>query len=348
VIVVDDGSTDNTSKVLESFENIIVVTHKRAEGFIGACNDGARSAKGEYITLLNNDTEPMCRWIDEALFALTQFERVGAVGSKLIYEDGVLQEAGGIVWNNAEPWNYGRGRNAYDPRYCYARQADYLSGAALTMPKKVWDEVGGLSREFMPAYYEDTDINFKIRACGYKTVYAPLSVVCHFEGVSNGTDVNGTGLKRFQRINEPKFKRKWLNACRNNGNVGDQPDKAKDRNIIGRALFLDEQTPRPDMDAGSYAAIQEIRLIQSLGFKPTHATEGLAYLGEYTHCLQRIGVETLYAPFYSSIKEVLEKTGRDYDMVYITRYTMARKYVDMIRQYAPQAKSSCVTPTCIF
>jgi GT2 family glycosyltransferase len=338
VIVVDDGSSDNTQEILKNFANIKIVTHKNAEGFISACNDGAKAAVGKYITLLNNDTEPMCEWIDEAMFAFDNYDNVGAVGSKLIYQDGSLQEAGGIIWNNAEPWNYGRCDNAMNPKYNYTRQSDYISGAALFVRAGLWRDIDGLSREFMPAYYEDTDINFKIREAGYKTLYIPLSVVCHFEGMSNGKDVEGTGLKRFQKINEPKFKKKWIHACRNNGDVGHMPDMQKDRNVIGRALFLDEQTPRPDMDAGSYAAIQEIRLIQSLGFKATLATEGLAYLGEYTHSLQRMGVETLYAPFFTSIDDVLSKRGSEFNIVYVTRYTMAQKYIDLIRQKAPQAK----------
>jgi O-antigen biosynthesis protein len=338
VIVVDDGSTDDTKKILELFDGVVVVSHKTAGGFVRACNSGVAKARGEYIVLLNNDTEPLTNWIDEALAIFERFEQVGVVGSKLVYPDGVLQDAGGLVWSNAEPWNYGRGGNAQDPKFNYTRQCDYVSGAAMFVLREVWQKVGGLSQEFAPAYFEDTDFCFAVRTHGYKTMYAPKSVVCHYEGVSNGKDVKGQGLKRYQEVNQTTFRKKWSQACRYNGSKGVLPDLEKDRNIVGRVLFLDEQIPRPDMDAGGYAAIQEIRLIQSLGYKATFASEGLAYLGNYTDNLQRMGVEAVFAPFYNSIAELIAQRGREFDIIYVTRYTMAKKYIEKLRQHAPQAK----------
>jgi len=337
VILVDDGSSDETLDVEEWVSGIVCLRNETAQGFIRSCNRGAGSARGEYLVLLNNDTEPTVRWLDELLFTFTEFDNVGLAGSKLLYPDGSLQEAGGIVWNSGNPWNYGRGANPSDPRYNYTRQADYLSGAAIMLGKQVWDRVGGFSEDYCPAYFEDTDLAFKVREAGYKTVFAPLSVVYHFEGISSGTDV-ASGTKRYQEINRPKFKQKWIHQCRYNGDEGKDVDLNKDRGITLRALVIDYQTPRPDIDAGSYAAIQEIRLLQSLGFKVTFVPENFAYLGNYTECLQRLGIEVLYAPFAYSMQSVLEKRGPEFDVVYITRYYVARNHLSLVRQYAPRAK----------
>ena len=147
VVVVDDGSSDETLRIGEVISNVVVCRHETAKGFVGACNRGVEEARGEYVVLLNNDTEPTAGWLDELLGAFDRFESVGMAGSKLIYPDGRLQEAGGIVWGSGNPWNVGRGGNAADPRYSYARQCRLpLRAPHLMPPRKVWDEVGGLVR----------------------------------------------------------------------------------------------------------------------------------------------------------------------------------------------------------
>jgi len=337
VVLVDDGSTDETLDILELVDGMQLLRNETSQGFIRSCNRGASVAKGKYIVMLNNDTEPTVHWLDELIFAFEQFDQVGLAGAKLLYPDGKLQEAGGIVWSSGNPWNYGRGGNPHEPRFSYTRQADYLSGAAIMLPTALWNEIGGFSEEYCPAYFEDTDLAFKVRAAGYKTLFVPLSVVYHFEGVSSGTSVT-SGTKRYQEINRPKFKKKWIHDCRFNGEEGKNVDLNKDRGISYRALVIDYQTPRPDIDAGSYAAIQEMRLLQSLGFKVTFVPENLAYMGQYTESLQRLGIEIVYAPFEYSMPSFLEKRGEEFDIVYITRYYVAKNHLPWIRQYAPQAK----------
>jgi GT2 family glycosyltransferase/glycosyltransferase involved in cell wall biosynthesis len=337
VIVVDDGSSDMTKKLPEIVKGVKYVRNEEAEGFIRACNRGAVQAVGQYIVMLNNDTEVTSGWLDELLWTFEHFDNVGMVGAKLIYPDGTLQEAGGVIWSSGNPWNYGRGANANDPRFNYARQTDYLSGACIMLPTSLWNEIGGFSETYIPAYFEDTDLAFQVRALGYKTVYAPLAQVIHFEGVSNGTSVS-SGTKRFQELNRPKFKSRWAAAYRGHGAEGVDLELNKDRNVSFRALVIDAETPMPDKNAGSYAAIQEMRMLQALGFKCTFVPQNLAWMGAYTEALQRMGVESLFAPFFSSVKEVIQSRGREFDLVYITRYYVAQPILDAIRQWAPQAK----------
>lgn len=337
VILVDDGSSDDTVDVLDYVDGIQYLRNETSQGFIRSCNRGASIAKGQYIVMLNNDTEPTVHWLDELIFTFESFDKVGLAGSKLLYPDGKLQEAGGIVWSSGNPWNYGRSGNPHEPRFSYTRQADYLSGAAIMLTTALWKQVGGFSEEYCPAYFEDTDLAFKVRAAGYKTLFVPLSIVYHFEGISSGTSVT-SGTKRYQEINRPKFKQKWINSCRFNGEEGKQVDLNKDRGINHRALVIDYQTPRPDIDAGSYAAIQEMRLLQSLGFKVTFIPENFAYMGAYTELLQRLGIEVIYAPFEYSMQTFMEKRGSEFDVVYITRYYVAKNQLHWVRQYAPTAK----------
>jgi glycosyltransferase involved in cell wall biosynthesis len=112
----------------------------------------------------------------------------------------------------------------------------------------------------------------------------------------------------------------------------------KDRNVEFRVLVIDAETPMPDQNAGSYAAIQEMRMLQALGFKCTFVPQNMAYMGRYTENLQRMGIECVYAPFASNLDGVIESRGREFDLVYITRYYVAQQCVAKIRQHAPQAK----------
>jgi GT2 family glycosyltransferase/glycosyltransferase involved in cell wall biosynthesis len=336
VILVDDGSTDETTEISNFVKGISVVRNDVPVRFLRACNMGAQQARGRFIALLNNDVEVTSGWLDALVDAFDRFDNVGLVGARLLNADGTLPDAGGIVWGNGNPWNYGRDQNPNDPRFSYARQADYLSGAALMMPTSLWRDLGGLSQYLEPMYFEDTDLAFKVRDAGYATWYVPAATVYHYEGMTSGRDVS-TGFKAFQEVNRPKFKRKWARSYQGNGVEGTTPDLIKDRGIVGRVLFVDHSMPRPDNDAGSYAALQEIKLVQSLGFKVTFLPINIAHLGSYTADLQREGVETIFAPFYNSAQEFLTAHAREFDAFFITRHYVVDQVIDRIRQLNPDA-----------
>lgn len=337
VIVVDDGSSDETLEIGDIVSGITVVRNEVGQGFVRASNKGGEAARGKYVVMLNNDTEVAANWLDELIWPFEHFKDVGMTGAKMVYPNGRLQEAAGIVWGNGDPWNYGRNGNPKDPRFNYARQVDYISGACVMLSKTLWDKIGGFDEFYVPAYFEDTDLAFKVRQLGFKTVYTPFAEVVHFEGLSSGTSTQ-SGTKRYQEINRPKFKSRWASAYRGNGVVGKDVDLAKDRNVAFRALVIDYATPRPDQDAGAFAAVQEMRLLQSLGFKLTFVPENMAYMGQYTEALQRMGIECQYAPFFGSVHEIIEKRGAEFDMIYITRYNVAQKYIEAIRAKAPNAR----------
>lgn len=341
VIVVDDGSSDDTAAALAvEAPGVQVIRHDFARGFNQACCSGAAVAKAPYLLLLNNDTEPCSCWLEELLFAYQRWPDTGIVGAQLIHPDGRLQEAGGIVWGDGSPWNYGRTGNPYEPRFAYAREVDYVSGAALMVRMDVWREVGGLSPEFSPAYYEDTDLAFKVRQAGYRVRFAPQARVIHHEGLSNGCDTEAAeGLKKYQETHAPLFQRKWADSFRGPTEPSQEAaDLIKDRGIRGRVLFIDHDTPRPDCDAGSHAARVEMDLVQSLGYKVTLLPANLAWLGNYTEELQRSGIEVLHAPFVLSLKQALMDLGDRFDAVYITRYTVAQQALPLVREYAPSAR----------
>ncbi|HEX3162873.1 MAG TPA: glycosyltransferase, partial [Pseudolabrys sp.] len=337
VIVVDDGSHDETRRIHQFVSGIRVVRQEQNQGFVRACNAGARLARGEFVVFLNNDTEVTALWLDELVAAFRNFDGVGLAGSKLVYPEGHLQEAGGVIWGSGNPWNVGRNASAEDPRYNYVRVADYVSGAALMIRRNLWEQVGGFSDEFAPGYFEDTDLAMKVRETGHSVLYVPQSVVYHFEGQTGGKSVS-RGTKAFQEVNRPKFRKKWAHVFRSYGKEGENVDREKDRAAAFHVLFIDHQFPFVDLDAGSYAAFQEIRLLQHLGAKVTFLPRNIAWMDRHTTALQRIGVECLYAPFIGSFTEYLRAHAAEFDLVVVTRHNIAEEVLKIIRSAAPGTK----------
>ena len=209
IIVGDDQSSDGTiAAAAVDIPNVRWIRHPENLGFVKNCNATAEHANGRYIVFLNNDTIVLPGWLDGLIQTLQSDDSIGLTGSKLIYPDGRLQEAGGIFWQDGSAWNLGRFENPRKPEYCYARDVDYISGASVAVPKSLWVKLGGFDEHFAPAYAEDADLAFRIRTEGYRTVYQPRSQLLHFEGVTSGTDLTG-GAKAHQVTNLQRFKVRW-------------------------------------------------------------------------------------------------------------------------------------------
>ena len=335
VIVVDDGSSDLTVDLAAIAPGVRIVRHEQAGGFVDACNAGGAAARGDYVVMLNNDTEVSPHWLDRMVEPFELYDDVGLVGAKLIYADGRLQEAGGVVWRDGRAANYGRLGSTRDPRYNFLRDTDYCSGACIMLPRTVWKDLDGFDRLYAPAYYEDTDLAFRVRAKGLRVIYQPLAEILHFEGVSNGTDVAAQGMKRFQAINEPKFLERWASVLPAHGDADGIASVQIERTYPRRVLVIDTEVPQPDRSAGHHAAVQEIRLLQSLGYRATFLPLNLAYLGRYNDLLAAMGAETIYAPFWLSASEYVAQHIATFDLVYITRYSVAAEILGEIRRHHP-------------
>jgi GT2 family glycosyltransferase/2-polyprenyl-3-methyl-5-hydroxy-6-metoxy-1,4-benzoquinol methylase len=213
IVVVDDASTDDTSALARRFaarnQRLRLVRNSKNVGFVASCNRGARVARGELLVFLNNDTVPLSGWLEALLQVFRDEQRVGAVGGKLLYPDGRLQEAGGVVFADGSAANFGRGEHDVEAAmFNFVRDVDYCSGALLATPRALFSTVGGFDRRYAPAYYEDTDYCFAVRAHAYRVLYQPRSAIVHREGASSGTDL-ATGVKRHQVVNQNRFARKW-------------------------------------------------------------------------------------------------------------------------------------------
>ncbi len=337
VIVVDDASPDDSRAKLLQIEGIRLHARDKNGGFIAACNDGAALARGEYLVFLNNDTVPQPGWLDALLDTFDTHADAGLAGARLVYPDGRLQEAGGVVFVDGSGWNYGRHEDPADCRFNYLRDADYLSGAAIMIPRVLFQQLGGFDVRFAPAYYEDTDLAFAVRAAGLRVLYQPQAVVMHDEGTTAGTDPN-SGAKASQVRNQQVFADKWRDALATQLPAGSIPTPALLHRHQPQVLIIDALTPQPDRDSGSLRLINLMRMLIADGahvvFLPANRTAD----GHYTQALQQLGVECWHAPHAARIPAWLREHGARFDTVLVCRHYVARELLPLLRQHAPQAR----------
>ncbi len=334
VVIIDNSSSDQTQPILSQIKNLVYVRNEENAGFVGGCNQGADKARGKYLVFLNNDTRVDRNWLDPLIDDLEQNTDFGLVGSKLVYPDGRLQEAGGIIWRDGSGHNYGRGDDPNKAEYNYRREVDYCSGASIAIAKALFTKLGQFDALYAPAYYEDTDLAFKVRAAGLKVVYQPLSVVVHYEGATAGTDLS-SGFKKYQLINQKKFVKKWakqLKEQKKSGEVYQARDRAQDKLI----LIIDSIVPEPDRDSGSNRMYQLMEMLQELGYKITFWPDNLYATLPYTRTMQQQGIEVIYGKV--KFEDFVSTNGKYYDAAMISRAANAEKYLASCRHHMPQAK----------
>ena len=338
ILIVDDASPPQTGVgKLAAIPWVNYLRLERNKGFIASCNAGASAARGKFLLFLNNDTRLLPGWLDELLLSFELFPQAGLVGSKLVNEDGSLQDAGGIVWRDGTVWNYGRSDDPLRPEYCFARQVDYCSGASIAVKTEAWKQVGGFDTFYAPAYCEDTNLAFALRDAGYETWLQPLSMVIHYEGRSHGRDVNND-TKAYQVENLEKFYARWQARLSEHSLPLPFPHVEANRNKRQRVLILDAQTPTPDRDSGSVNTDQLIRLFLHIGWHVAFAPRNHLFAGDYTRALQRIGVEMLITPAICNISNIIQNRPGNYDFIVALRHESLSDCYDDLRTAYPTAR----------
>lgn len=231
IIVVENNSTEDsiwayykelTGKEVKGQANVLspdgkvrIVTYETTGSFnYSAVNNfGASFATGEYILLLNNDTEVITvNWLEELLM-YAQRADVGAVGAKLYYPDKTIQHAGVVLALGAHRtaghshYKQPKANLGYMGRLCYAQNVSAVTGACLMVKRALFDEVGGLDEGFAISL-NDVDFCLKLREKGYLNVFTPFAECFHYESISRGLDDQGEKAERYNRESE-QFRAKW-------------------------------------------------------------------------------------------------------------------------------------------
>lgn len=210
-----DGAADRTDGgILRSGDGTIgIVTYRGPFNYSAVNNLGVKYASGEYVLLLNNDTEVITvNWI-EALLMYAQREDVGAVGAKLYFGDRTIQHAGVVIGLGAHRtaghthYRFNGQNLGYMGQLCYARNVTAVTGACLLVKKSLYLAAGGLGEDFAVSL-NDVDFCLKLRRMGLLNVFTPFAELFHYESLSRGRDDGGENAERYNR-EAAHFREKW-------------------------------------------------------------------------------------------------------------------------------------------
>lgn len=217
IIVVENNSETKEIKdyyeLLKDDPRVKVVTYTGSFNYSAINNFGVKETTGEYILLLNNDTQVITvNWMEEMLM-YAQREDVGAVGAKLYYGDKTIQHAGVVIGLGAHRtaghthYKQHRENLGYMGRLCYAQDVTAVTGACLLVKKSLFEKVGGLDESFAISL-NDVDFCLKLRKLGLLNVFTPFAELYHFESISRGLDDQGEKAERYNR-ESAHFRDKW-------------------------------------------------------------------------------------------------------------------------------------------
>ena len=329
VIVADDASSDETPERLQAIRGVRVVRNATNRGFLRNCNGAAQAARGRYIVLLNNDTEVQPGWLEAMAGVFERFERVGVVAGKLLYPDGRVQEAGGVMLRNG--WGHPYGRFEHPDRYDlnYVREVDCAIGACLMIERALFESIGGFDERYAPAHYEEFDFEFAVRAAGRRIMYQPAAVIVHHESVSAGAEFRD----RQSAINHDKFCQKWASELAGQPASAEELHAGRERPPEARRiLVIEDMVPQHDKHAGALTMYQYLRLMLDLGFKVVFLPADLLPVQPYTSKLQQLGIEVIHGEF--DFADWIRKNGRHYELVWMCRPDISIPYIDLVRQYS--------------
>ncbi len=210
IVLVDNGSTDGTAAWAAAQPDLVLLRNAGNRGFGPANNQAAEVARGEYLLLLNNDTEPQFGWLERLVAAADADPGLGAVAARLVAPDGRLLEAGAVI--NADATCTNRGREAPDGTHCYAVPVEvpYASACGLLVRRDAFRAAGGFDDRYAPAYYEDVDLCVALRAAGWRVAVEPRACVVHAESVT-ARRAAGSEVRRLrlQAAARERFRAKW-------------------------------------------------------------------------------------------------------------------------------------------
>lgn len=327
IIVVNDASSDQTKEILGKVKGLNLINNDTNLGFLHSCQRGITMASSPYICLLNNDTIILDNWLSELVKTIERDSSIGLVGSKLIYPFGLLQEAGGLVYNDASACNFGNYGDLNYFAYNFSRETDYCSGASILFRKEDFNLLGGFDERFAPAYYEDTDLCLSIKnVLNKKVVYQPLSSLVHFEGASSGKTAKKGNIKSYQDINKEKFFSKWKEVLRNHASPND-PSAYRRYLKSEKIVVIDWDLPLFDKDSGSYRMYQLLKIFKELDLQIVFITNKGVPQQPYYDLLVGNGIEVIVKYIgRRKFREDIISAAKDCTYVWASRPENNQKY----------------------
>jgi GT2 family glycosyltransferase len=340
VIIVDNNSNAQTQLFYSRLSgNVKVINLRSNVHFLLGMNTALQACRTDYCLMINNDIILSEGSLSIGLNQLCKDNTIGAIGGKLIRPDGLLQEAGSIIWRDGSTSGYGVGRLPSLPEYNFKREVDYLSGALIFSRTSHLKNIGYLDQRFAPAYYEDTDLCLRMRKLGLKIIYEPCISALHFEGTSSkGTDYS---LKLIEK-NKSVFRTIHKEYLQNRAEISPfielfmrEPSPRKHR-----VLYIDDFIPDASMGQGQPRMCAVIEALISMNFNITLFATNQDYSHEcefYKNDFLDF-VELFASKEIEQLYELLTKREGYYDFIVVSRPHNIEKISTFYKNFSQKEK----------
>ena len=339
LILVDNASQDDSlARVEEQVEGATVVRNTTNTGFGPASNQGAALARGRTLCFLNSDALVEPGWLPPLLETLAE-PGVGAAVPLFLNENGTVQEAGSVVDSIGHAHAVGGDGDPRDFRYRFRREVDFGSAACMLVPAELFFELGGFDELFAPAYFEDTDLCFKLHERGLKTIFEPRSRVVH---IRHGSGTSGAARKLMEEHRD-LFVERWgerLTRRPRLVEVAQKPHQmlaARDAEALDRILVIDDRVPYTDRGSGDprmAALLGELAALwpaARITFAASHGEDA----ERYAEPLLRQGIEIVAQP--ADWTDWFEERRFHYGVVIVSRQQNAGAFHGHLSRTQPQA-----------
>jgi GT2 family glycosyltransferase len=328
VVLADDDPDHPLAPHFAGVRGLRIRTNAHNLGFLRNCNRAAGEAPGDYLVLLNNDTVVQEGWLDALLATVLADPRTALVGCRLLGPDGRLQEAGVIMEQDAYGTPYGRGDDPERPEYRFVREVDCVGGACMLVRRGAFEAVGGFDEAFAPAFFEEYDLAFALRAAGWRVRYQPASRVVHA-----GSATYSVAERDRQTVrNRDRFRAKWAAELVHQHPRPAPEFVARERpRPGGTILVVDDRVPEHDRHAGGLWMAQWLELLRDAGLKVILAPDDGQDRQPYAETLRQEGIEVL-APAVD-LDAWLDDNGRFLDWVLLARPLVAARRLPAVRRW---------------
>ena len=308
-------------------------------GFGGGNNKLAREARGELLLLLNDDAEVEPGWLEPLVQTLDEHPRAAAVGSRILFPDGRVQEAGSVLFDDASTAPVGRGLPAGSGAWAFRRTVDFTSANSLLLRASAYQQVGGFDEGYYPAYYEDLDLALALREAGWSWLYDGRSRIRHQESASTTTHYKHWLFAR----NVERVRRKWAGQLerqlpRPAGGGPDGPEPATLLPAIAlarggppRVLVVDDLLPLPGLGAGA-VLMHELALQAGLD-RYALSIAATKHPGADPTSVAGLGFEVVE----EDLEAHLADPARRYDAVVVCRPSNYDPVAPLLAAHQPQA-----------
>jgi GT2 family glycosyltransferase len=342
-------SDEGVSSFMQDFPDVRALRARLNLGFCGGNNYAAAQAKGKYLVFLNDDTVTQSGWLEYLVAAVERDERIGAVGSRLIFPDRTVQEAGVILWTDGSCYPLGRGDRDSDLTYTYVRDVDYCSANGLLVRRSSFERAGGFDGRFYPAYYEDVDLCLTIRhRLGERIVYEPRSVIVHYESATTKRDLDFRDF--LFRRNRAALVEKWSEELASYPQAQpESPPAIRDAVLRAagtddaRILVIDDRLPNAAAGSGDGRTADLLADLSSWRRSATARDDVARYAIAFypqdrrnrivRNTLADLGVDLVLEP----LREHVARPENRYDVAIVSRPHNFQQFAPLIREFLPDA-----------